>query len=125
MASSNASVRPWDVDAANFVLLSRKIDIHAPLMWQILSSYNYDCSLEMIEQVITAADHFPRPWDASTANFVLISAKLGMHAELILRTLQLHRHSCTIELVEQIMTTAGFMAWVPTPPGRLIRTFTE
>lgn len=118
MSNANASVRPWDADAANFVLLSRKIDIHAPLMWRILQLYNYDCPYEMVKQTITAADHFIRPWDASTANFVLISAQLGMHAEFINGMLQLYRYSCNLELVEQTLTDAGFMAWAPTLPGR-------
>lgn len=118
MTDLNDFVRPWDADATNFVLLSRKLDIHAPLIWQILLNYMYDCNLEMVEQTITAADHFIRPWGASTANFVLISANLGMHAELILGLLRLHRYNCNIELVEQTMTDAGFMAWVPTPAGR-------
>lgn len=118
MTTLNASVRPWDADAANFVLLSRKVGIHAPLIWQFLHIYRYDCSLEMVEQTIKAADHFIRPWDASTANFVLISANLGMHAELIFQALQVHRSIWNMELVEETMTDAGFMAWVPTPPSR-------
>lgn len=117
----NAFVRPWDADAANFVLIAKRIEIQAPLMWQILQIFGYDCNLNLIEHTVTAAaDHFIRPWDASTANFVLISAKLGMHATLIAQTLQLHRCSCSIELVEETLVNAGFMAWVPTPPGRLI-----
>lgn len=114
MSNSNASVKHWDAKSANFVLLSQKVGVEATLMWQILQNCMYDCSLGMIEKTATAAEPSLRPWDSDIRNFVLISADLGLHAALIKDLLQLYRISCSLELVEDTITSAGFMIWAPT-----------
>ena len=59
------------------------------------------------------ANNSIRPWDASAANFVLISSKIGMHPQLIAEILQGYRYACNLEMVEQTITAAGMMAWSP------------
>lgn len=59
------------------------------------------------------ANNSIRPWDASAANFVLISSKIGMHPQRIAEILQGYRYACNLEMVEQTITAAGMMAWSP------------
>lgn len=105
--------RPWDPNAINFIILSARIGIQAPSILEVLQYYGYDCSLQIVEQTITAAHHFLRPWDASAANFAITACSLGMHPELILKALQQQRYYCNTEMVEQTITNAGYMAWAP------------
>lgn len=114
MASSNPTIRQWDGEAINFVLLAQKIGIHTQLIWHILRQFSYDCNLDTVEQLFAIGEPFLRPWDATTANFVVMSAYLGIHPALIHKILQLHRFSCSLEQVEETLYNAGFMAWRPT-----------
>ena len=105
--------RPWDADTSNFIILAARIGIQAPVINEILQNYRYDCSLQNVELTITASHHFLRPWDANAANFVITACSLGMHPELITKALQQQRYNCSNEMVEQIITNAGYMAWAP------------
>lgn len=49
------TLRQWDASATNFVLISGNIGMHAELITQILQQYRFDCTLDMVEQTMTAA----------------------------------------------------------------------
>ena len=99
-------LRPWDANATNFIILSARIGIQAPSILEILQYYRYDCSLKIVEQKITAAHHFLRPWDASATNYIILSACIGIQASLIIEILQYYRYDCSLQIVEQTITAA-------------------
>lgn len=87
------------------------LEAHTAIMWREPQLPVFQISIwESFPMPIE--DNSVRPWDASASNFVLISSNIGMHAELIYSILQQHRY-CNLEMVEQIITAAGFMAWSP------------
>ena len=78
----------WDADAANFVLLSRRISIYAQKIWRILRQFDYNCNIEMVEEIISIGDQCFRPWDAhiwdaDAAYFVLLSRRISIYAQII------------------------------------------
>lgn len=89
------------------------LEAHTAIIWgepqvpvfQILLPPSYT-------QIKQNEDNSVRPWDASASNFVLISTNIGMSEEAIFDILRRYRYS-DLEMVEQTITAAGFMAWSP------------
>lgn len=92
-------------------MLYMGLEAHTAIIWgepqlpvfQILLSYT---------QIKQNEDNSVRPWDASASNFVLISTNIGMSEEVIFDILRRYRYS-DLQMVEQTITAAGFMAWSP------------
>lgn len=90
------------------------LEAHTSILWREpqLPILQIMLSPVVYTQIKQNEDNSVRPWDASASNFVLISTNIGMPAELIAGILRRYRYS-DLEMVEQTITAAGFMAWSP------------
>lgn len=91
-------------------MLYMGLEVHTAVIWnELLPTLQISIGRVCTKQI---DNNSVKPWDASASNFVLISTNVGMHAELIYSILHQYRY-CNLEMVEQVITAAGFMAWSP------------